>query len=239
MSMRLPLPLLPTLVVFVAVVTMLRLGVWQLERGEEKRLRLAQIEARQSLNPFTLAEILAFEQDIRDLPVSFEGRGQAQNLLLLDNRIVNGQVGYEVVLPVKVNQGLLLVNLGWVKGMQHRSVLPEVDLSSVAGAFEGKISVPALNPVITETTDDLSAWPRVVQQLDLTLFQSWFEETLLPFVVLSEGSHPPFVHNWKPVVMSPDKHLAYAIQWFGLALACAVIYGVALRKRSVYARKKQ
>jgi surfeit locus 1 family protein len=40
------------------------------------------------------------------------------------------------------------------------------------------------------------------------------------------------VREWKVMSMQPEKHLAYAIQWFGLAVAGLTIFLISLRKRS-------
>ena len=42
----------------------------------------------------------------------------------------------------------------------------------------------------------------------------------MPFVVyLDENEALGFVKNWTPIVMPPEKHRAYAFQWFSLAVA--------------------
>ena len=167
------LPFLPTLVVFVAVVIMLRLGFWQLERGDQKQQRLEQIEHKRKMSPYQVNDVLAFSGDHRDLPLSVTGRPQKDRILLLDNRIVQGQVGYEVLVPVYTDYGLVLVNLGWVKAGRTREELPVFDVSQLREHFTGRISVPALNPMITETANKHHPWPKIVQQIDLKYFQPW------------------------------------------------------------------
>jgi cytochrome oxidase assembly protein ShyY1 len=54
---------------------------------------------------------------------------------------------------------------------------------------------------------------------------------LFPFVVnLAPEPNSEFVRNWQPVVMSPEKHLGYAVQWFGLGIAALTIYLLSLMK---------
>jgi len=52
-------------------------------------------------------------------------------------------------------------------------------------------------------------------------------------VVLLDADEPDgYVRNWVVTGLTPMRHLAYAVQWFGLALTLAVICGVlALRRR--------
>ncbi len=48
---------------------------------------------------------------------------------LLDNQLIQGKAGYDVVIPVLVSdQGpAVLVNLGWVAAPQSRDQLPELE----------------------------------------------------------------------------------------------------------------
>jgi cytochrome oxidase assembly protein ShyY1 len=44
-------------------------------------------------------------------------------------------------------------------------------------------------------------------------------------LVLDEGQAGGLQYDWSPIPpMGPEKHLGYAIQWFGLAVALLIIY---------------
>jgi surfeit locus 1 family protein len=44
-------------------------------------------------------------------------------------------------------------------------------------------------------------------------------------LLLDESDEHGFLREWQPVyTVSPDKHLAYAMQWFTLALVLLLIY---------------
>jgi len=49
---------------------------------------------------------------------------------------------------------------------------------------------------------------------------------LLPVILqLDESNEDGFVREWQPVYgVTPDKHRAYAMQWFTLALVLLLIY---------------
>ncbi|MEH6472724.1 MAG: SURF1 family cytochrome oxidase biogenesis protein, partial [Halopseudomonas sp.] len=58
------------------------------------------------------------------------------------------------------------------------------------------------------------------QQPDMERFEALFQRPLYPAVLrLSEPVIDGTDTRWKLVVMPPEKHLGYAVQWFGLALA--------------------
>ena len=58
------LPLVPTLFVAAAVLTMIGLGFWQLQRADEKHALLARYEAAQGLPPIAFPTIPIAEQDL-------------------------------------------------------------------------------------------------------------------------------------------------------------------------------
>ncbi|MFA3790951.1 SURF1 family protein [Aliiglaciecola sp. SL4] len=209
------------------------LGVWQLQRGQVKAQRIQQIELRQATNPLNIEDILTL-QDKQDLPLEFKGRMLVNKIFLLDNRIENGQVGFQVLVPVRTEFGIVITNLGWVKAGQYRNELPKFDLPSYEQTLFGTSWVPTVNPMVTETAQFTDDWPVLLQSIDLTLISKFMGADVLPIVLQLDPSFPiGFSRNWVPVVMAPEKHYGYAIQWFALAIACFVIYVIALRKRKV------
>lgn len=226
------LPYFATIITLVAVFTMCALGFWQIQRAQEKTVRLAQIETRQSSAPLSLEALLSMQDDKRDVPFNAFGELNTEKYFLLDNRLESGKVGYHVLAQLTTNQGVLLVNFGWVKAANRRDILPEVNLPFMQLKVNGISQIPFSNPMVTETAKVGDPWPMVVQAIDLDKLSKFSGKSLLPIVMQLDPVHPDgFVRNWKAVVMAPEKHYAYALQWFGLALACILIYIVALRKR--------
>lgn len=226
-------PYFATFLVLVAVIILCSLGVWQLQRAQQKEVRLQQIELRKSNNPLALEDVLG-QQDKRDLPVRFTGKLKVNKPFLLDNRIENGQVGFHVLVPASTDLGVVLVNLGWIKSGQYRDKLPKFDLPAYSQVFYGTSAVPTVNPMVTETAAMSDNWPILLQSIDLSLISTFIDADLLPLVLQLDPEHPiGFSRNWVAVVMAPEKHYAYAVQWFALAIACVIIYIVALRKRKI------
>ena len=111
------LPLVATLVVALAVATMIGLGIWQIERGQEKEALLAQLRAARELPPIAYPTA----------PVADEGqplfrRARATCLQPGDRRTVPGrslagEVGYVHVVRCRTGHGIqpLSVAIGWSK----------------------------------------------------------------------------------------------------------------------------
>ena len=248
------LPLLPTIITLLCVVIMFGLGIWQLERKSEKDIRLSQIQERQSSHPYTLNEIMAELSantypervaDIQDYPLSLSGTALLDQLFFIDNKIVGGKPGYQVVVPIVTFAGdIVLANMGWLRGSGIRGELPELSHASLqrysnqAQQFTGVVSYPSNNKMVTETNVQFGQFPALLQQIDLSQIQLHLDaagllntRNLYPFVVnLTAQPDSEFVRNWQPVVMSPEKHLGYAAQWFGLGIAALTIYLLSLMK---------
>lgn len=226
------LPLIATLITFLAVVTMFTLGVWQLDRAEEKRVRLQTLENAQKAANVELAEVARNPTDNADMPVTLNGQADSSHYFLLDNKIHQGRVGYHVIVPIKTQAGWIVANFGWVSATHSRDVLPEVQITSNKMKYSGIVWLPNKNVLVNETAKLDGIWPKVIQEVDLKVLQQHYEQTFLPFVVkLSHQPDSKFVRVWQAVVMPPEKHVAYAVQWFLLAFAALAIFFIAQLKR--------
>lgn len=222
--------LFPWLVTAVSVAAMCGLGFWQLERMVEKQQRLASIAQKQSNESLSLTDAL-MEEDPRDIAISFVGTPDGERALLLDNQIHEQKVGFDVFAPVLTNAGWILVNYGWIPAQGLTRTIPQVNLSSATRQFDGIVTVPGDNPLVTETNVSLPSFPALVQQIAFKSLSESLNVALLPYVVELTSKDPAFVRDYKPVVMPPEKHLGYAVQWFGLAIAAAAIGGFAISKK--------
>lgn len=232
MSIWSRLPIAATLVTFLAVVIMFALGFWQLQRGAEKTQRLANIQQAAESNKLSLHQAISLGEQALDMTVSMEGVVDTQHYFLLDNKIQQGRVGYEVLVVADTSEGNVLVNFGWLAAPALRSELPAVSLPTVPTKLQGMLAIPKQNSLITETAAYDRQWPKILQQADLAIIAEHYAQPLLPFVILlDEELDSAYIRNWQPVVMPPEKHLAYAIQWFLLGAAALIIFILAQRKK--------
>lgn len=222
--------LLPWLLTAISVSAMCGLGFWQLERMIQKQQRLASIAQKQSNGSVSLLTALA-QPDPRDINVTFDGEPDTAHLVFLDNQIQDKRVGYDVIVPVSTNAGWVLVNYGWVSAPDMQRSLPAIQLQNGVTSFKGIVSVPGKNPLISETNTQSSIFPALVQQVDFSDLSERLNRKLLPYVIQLTTEDVAFVRDFRPVVMSPEKHLGYAVQWFGLAIAAAAIGGFAISKK--------
>ena len=227
------LPFVATLVTFVCVVIMFALGSWQLQRAEQKTQRLLALELAAKTAQVDLQQVLRSNIDeMLDMPISFEGLADTPRYFLLDNKIYKGRVGYQVLVPMQTNLGTVIANFGWVAATSSRDILPSIQIDAKKARYAGVISLPKNNAMVKETALLDGQWPKVLQQTDLKVIQQHYDQEVLPFVVLLNSQETSaFVRDWQAVVMAPEKHLAYAVQWFLLAFAALAVFVIAQRKK--------
>lgn len=208
-----------TLLVFLGLI---KLGFWQLSRAVEKEQRLERIESLTSLQPMTLPEIATFDQDINDLPVVLTGVLDNQYKFLLDNQTNKGQLGYRVlqVFINHENQQHVLVNLGWVKGSIDRKKIPTLVNFNQPLNIKGHVRKIEKGIVLAQQNYQHVQWPLRIQQIEIDRISQIINKNLLPFVVFLDTKEVVgYEKNWQPIVMPPEKHRGYAVQWFTLSIA--------------------
>jgi len=215
--------LVSTVLVFSALV---KLGFWQSARALEKEQRLVKIERLNAQNPISLKQVLTLSNDndtlaeINDFPVSIEGTFNKHQVFLLDNQVNKGRLGYRVYQVVETEAYEVLVSLGWVQGSINRHELPQISALDGQHKFKGNVRLIEVGILLQEQVFSEISWPLRVQQIELEKFATLINRKLLPFVVyLDKNETIGFEKNWQPIVMPPEKHRAYAFQWFSLALA--------------------
>jgi len=205
---------------------LISLGMWQLDREQEKRDVEASYEIKSSTEPVNISSIDWSSDDLNWVAVQATGYFDNQRQLLLDNRILNSVVGYEVITPFYTEQGALLVNRGWVPQGASRQSLPDVELTEEQVTIVGHIYVPDGELMILgaeETATEI--WPKVIQRVDIIELSEIMNEAYKPRLIrLNQTSIGVLETNWTAINMRPEVHRAYAVQWFLMALVLTFLY---------------
>ncbi|MCC5452176.1 SURF1 family protein [Rheinheimera sp. UJ51] len=208
-----------------AFLILIKLSYWQWQRAAEKTEQLQQLAVLQqqgAISASQLFNLISAEAD--GVLVEDAGRWLAPYVWLLDNKIVEGRVGYDVLIPVQfqATAPALLVNLGWVAAPSSRQSLPEITIPaeiSVSGLVRTKLGGVLLGQNLEGNT-----YPMRMQQVDITALQQQLPVPLYAAVIYQQAPSR-FIPHYKAVVLPPEKHRGYAVQWLGLAIA---VLGVAL-----------
>lgn len=204
--MRLRLPLLPSIIVGIAVATMIALGVWQLQRKAEKEALIALYAANADKPPIAFPNIAP----VRDAEMFRKSKLNCFEVVewhTVSGRDAKGQSGFQYIADCKTGPegpGALVafgiadrpdISPRWKGGMVSGTVTIEPSRYTLIERTFGII--PALRPMIV--AEDAQEGMRAVAQPD-----------------------PKNVTN---------NHLSYALQWFFFAAAALVIYLLALHRR--------
>ena len=215
--------------VFVAVFLPLLVGFgfWQQERALEKQAIAATWAARQQEAPRPLLSLAESPAELAYRRVQLQGHFIAQQNFLLDNRIHQGRYGVEVITPLRLEgkDTVVLVNRGWIVADASRRTLPELPVDSALQRLVGTVYVPPGEAYTLGPITDSEDWPRLVQALDVPALGVMLEAEVFPYTVrLGPESAAGFTIDWPLVNTSPEKHRAYAVQWFSMAAALLLIY---------------
>lgn len=221
-------PYIATIVAFVAIVIMLSLGFWQLERKAQKDERLENIKKASQSDGLSIEQAFSDISAFQDYTVTFSGSA-LHKFFYIDNKLFDGRAGFHVLLPYTSSKGIVMVNLGWIPASGARGELPPFSMPNM-NPISGTIYLPTNNAFIKETNNTYGDFPVLLQQVDLNEMSLHLGEKVLPAVVRLRAENSEFVRQWQAVSMSPDKHLGYAVQWFGLAVAALTVYLLSLLK---------
>lgn len=200
---------------------LLFLGGWQLQRAEQKRVWLQQLDDAPAT---TVTGALERLEHYDWVPVRLEIELVPLKVFLLDNRTRRGRAGYEVVVPIRVDEGnWWLGSLGWVAAPPRRDQLPEVELSRRWLRVDGVLSRP-LESVTLAASQVEPGWPRRIQSLDIQQIREVLAEPVEPLVLHLKTTVSEAILPRESIYtgIEPERHLGYAVQWFGLALALVV-----------------
>ena len=214
----------PTLAAIAGIVATLALGNWQLGRGHEKAVLAERVEAANHDAPIGLSGSEVRADDVVWRRVEVSGRFEPKYAVLIDNRIVRGEVGYFVVMPLKIadSDRYVLVNRGWIAGTGSRAALPQIATPAQTLRITGLATVPSKRYLELSTkTIEGNVW----QNLTLERYRATVPIALQPVVIQQESELDDGLRReWSAPDLGIDKHYAYAFQWFVMAAAILVIY---------------
>ncbi len=198
------------------------LGRWQLGRMHEKQAMLDAVQAvldARDARPLAVAGDHAKGYDW----AAGQGRFATGPAVLLDNQQRGGRAGvraYRVFDPE--GAAPLLVELGWLPLPGDRT-LPAIERPADALRVEGLLVPPPSHGIGRVAVSAQPDGTLLATGLDIERLREALREPRLSPRVLKLDPALPLGHERDldilPNTLPPEKHLGYAVQWFGLALA--------------------
>jgi surfeit locus 1 family protein len=224
----------PTVTALPAFLVLLSLGFWQLERLHWKNGLIAARMAALTAPAAALPTDPAVASGMEFRRIRAEGEFLHDHEFFLGASNAGGTTGYQVVTPLRVAGGaLLLVNRGWI----------DADLKDpmkrAAGEIAGPVTIEGLlrlppkqrpNWFVPDNRCDINYW----FWIDVAaMAQCGGLDGVLPFTV--DAGPAPSPGGWPKGGITrtelPNDHLQYAITWFALAAGLAIVYVVFHRQR--------
>ncbi|MBI2170290.1 MAG: SURF1 family protein [Actinobacteria bacterium] len=231
-----------TAAVVVAVGVCVRLGVWQLDRLDERRAFNELVETRGQLPPVPLEELVptgspAEVEAAEYRRVTASGEWDGDSEFLIAGRSYRGSPGSHVVTPLRLDGGrAVLVVRGFVPVVDPEEPVPDAakpptgEVRVVAAVRKG-----ATGGELREAEPEAKAagtlgYPTKVNP---ELLGEVLGYALSPVSLQVEEERPK--EQGLPIPLLPPEpgegpHLGYAVQWFGFAVVFVVGWVVLLRR---------
>jgi len=225
-----------TIATAIALAILIGLGVWQLQRLKWKEALLADIARAEAAPAVAIEPVLdalanGHREDFRRVRVSCRGLAHAPALELYSLR--GGEIGSRLISSCFVVNGV------------YRSIL--VDRGFIPDTVAARPAVDPSDPAPVELVGVLRAPERGNFATPRNTPGRWFlhdapamgralhaDQPVAPLFLMAETSSNPDFKALEPAPFPldiPNRHLEYALTWFGLAGALAGVYGAAVFKR--------
>lgn len=214
----------------ISVAMAANLGAWQLRRAAQKIALQDALETRAKLSALTASELARTAEQVEPQhyrPVQLRGQWLQQRSVFLENRQMNGRVGFYLVTPLQLEgrPEVVLVQRGWVpRDLRDRTLLPAIATPVGTVDVDGHIAPPPAR--LYEFAPSTAGLIR--QNLDLGEFARETGLPLAPVSVLqaesASNAGDGLLRQWPRPAVDVQKHYGYAFQWFALGALMAGLY---------------
>ncbi len=230
--------LIPTLFTVPALIALLTLGIWQLQRLEWKETLVDRLQTRaeQTAVPMPTGQLTEEEWEYRN--VTLRGTFLHDQEVHLLNRSLNGNPGLHIFTPLRRSDdgapAVVLINRGWVP-FEFKDPATRQD-----GQLSGEVEIEGLlrfekpagaiqSAFLPENEPARNMWYR----LDIAQASDVSGEALPRYYVMDGRTEIPGLYpvgrQWTLDIR--NDHLQYALTWFIFAIGLATIYVIYHLKR--------
>ena len=215
-------------IIFVPIT--ISLGLWQIERANEKKVIISNYDKLLVSTPIALQK----EQPLENWQ-PIETVGAYQDLVVYeDNAINSGKAGFKVYHLFQNGDGtFIFIHRGFIERNLIKNNLPRIDTPVGKKNIKGTTLFKQNNTFVKN-----------IEESDIRIIQEFNTSVLIErFPILKDRYLHPFLFNLdvrdadkfqpieKPVNMTATKHIGYAIQWFGLCAALIILTIYAYRRK--------
>lgn len=232
--------LFTTLLVFLGTALCIRLGIWQLDRLEQRRAFNSQVEAMRALPVLDLdSEPVDSIESMEWRAATVSGEYDFENQVAIRNRYFRDQYGYHLLTPLLTNGTAVLVDRGWIPADGNSSPADwrkydEPGVVTVTGQIRLGQTKPAFGGVADALPADgspLWVWNNGdIEKMALQIPYPILNVYIQPDID-AEDEVPPIPYQ-PTVELTEGSHFGYAVQWFTFATILFAGYPFYLRKQT-------
>lgn len=240
-----------TVLVLLAMGVMIRLGIWQLDRLEQRKAFNARVTA-QIQQPPLLLTAQSLEENLSQMEyrqVITRGEFLFEEEIALRNQYWENRWGVHLLTPMVIenSQQAVLVDRGWIPAEAFASgdwsafrIPGKVEIHGIIRLSQSKADFGTRSDRLPENREErLLAWNFV----NIPLIQAQASVDLLPIYIQQapDAGVEALPYRALPEIeLSEGPHLGYALQWFTFALILGVGYPYLVRQQELkaYAQAK-
>ena len=202
-----------------AMIILLSLGTWQLERLRWKSHIISTMNKHISLSPKEInASVINDIKNYNYRRIKLEGTYIYNKNITIYSKVLNGKVGRHLIIPFKTKFGYILINKGFIPkdsniDLAFAEKAKNISINGIV-KFQQKINyfTPKNNLITNE-------W----YYINLDEIGKFLNIPLMDFYLIEEDNPKeryPVGSQYNLKV--PNDHLQYAITWFSLAIALSI-----------------
>jgi surfeit locus 1 family protein len=228
-----------TLLVVAATLVLIRLGIWQLDRLEQRRAFNAKVESSRALPMLDLNQELPeniYTMEWR--PVQLVGEYDFENQIAVRNQYHGDQYGYHLLTPLRSNGTAVLVDRGWIPADGNSTPADwrkydetgEVKVTGQIRLGSGKPAFGGIADALPVDGSRLELWnnadvANISKQLPYPILSVYIQADADP-----NDAEPPIPFQ-PELELTEGPHFGYAMQWFIFAAILFFGYPFFLRKQ--------
>ena len=229
-----------TILSTVAIGVMVRLGIWQLDRLEQRRAFNAQVLEQVQKKQLVLTgdNLLLNLTSMEYRKVLVRGRYDFSQEVALRNQVWNDQIGVHLLTPLRISGSdqTVIVDRGWIP--QEAYLTGEWSAFAESGdvEIEGIIRMPQSKADFGNLADPTAIPGERLDSWNLANIEQMSKQMSYPILPVYVQQFPEENRTKMPYRMailpelSEGSHMSYAIQWFAFAAILAVGYPVYVKR---------
>lgn len=234
--------ILATVLVIAAAAVCVRLGIWQLDRLEQRRAFNDQVTSMRALSPLDLnADATADVAVMEYRAVIARGEYDFENQVAVRNQYYDGRYGYHLLTPLLLSDGrAVLVDRGWIPaegndspaGWTRYATTSPAEVHGLMRLGQESPDFGGLpDPTLTPGQSRLDIWNFV----NIERIGAQVPYPLLPIYIQLDpdpnDTEPPI--PYQPIIeLTEGPHFGYALQWFTFAIILLIGYPFYIRKQT-------